>query len=467
MTFSTTTVTVDTVFHRVKNAAAIVIFLVTMYALTALVFYFAISKYYTPIKDFYTVRFIILLLFAPIIIKYIFHLAVAPWYPVVEASRSRKRSTNYTPSVSVLIPAWNEEVGIRATITSVLKTRYQHLEIIVVNDGSTDRTHEIVRAFIAEYQEKYGISGTPIYYKRIQNGGKARALNTALAMAQNDIIITIDADSVMDHRAIKNLVKHFNDPRVASVAGNVVIGNRTKPIGFIQQLEYVYGFYFKRADSLLNAVYIVGGAAAAYRKKILIMLRGFDESAITEDIELSTRLQYNGYQVRYAADATVYTEGPSDFIGLCRQRLRWKFGRLHTFYKYRRLFFSTDRKHNFYLSFFILPLALFAEVLLFFEGILLVLFYLYTFYTNDFVPLALVILLLAGVVCMQILTDRNRRYHRNLLALAPIAWILFYFMDVVEYQALMRSIQRLMTKEKLLWQKWIRVGVFVDIQKEV
>src|SRR6185369_13921111 len=166
--------------------------------------------------------------------------------------------------------------------------------------------------------------------------------------------------------AIKNMVKHFSDPQVASVAGNIVIDKLTKPIGLIQQLEYLYGFYFKRADSLLNSVYIVGGAAAGYRRKIIAVLGGFDEDIITEDIEMSTRLQDNGYHIRYAADAIVYTEGPSDFRGLCRQRLRWKFGRLLTFYKYRHLFFSLKAKHNAFLCFVILPIALFTELLLFF-----------------------------------------------------------------------------------------------------
>src|SRR6185436_19011390 len=183
---------------------------------------------------------------------------------------------------------------------------------------------------------------------------------------------------VMDRSAIKHLVKPFTDPRVASVAGNVIIGNRAHPIGLIQQLEYLYGFYFKRADSLLNAVYIVGGAAAGYRRKVIADLGGFDENIITEDIEMSTRLQDHGHHIRYAADAIIYTEGPSDFRSLCRQRLRWKFGRLLTFYKYRHLFFSLKPKHNAFLCFLILPIALFTELLLFFEGALLGVFYAYT-----------------------------------------------------------------------------------------
>ncbi len=436
------------------------IFVLFLYIPTILVFYFAATKPYVPTGEFLYVRLAILLLFAPILIKYVIHLFIAPWYPMVNYLRSKKFLTPSLLSVSVLIPAWNEETGIRATIESVIKTKYPHLQIIVINDGSTDKTDEIVKKFIGTYEKKSAQHKASLCYINIPNGGKARALNTALKVAHGEIIVTIDSDSVMDKNAIKNLVKHYGDPNVASVSGNVVIGNRTKPIGLIQQLEYIYGFYFKRADSILNAVYIVGGAAASYRKNIITKIGGFDENSLTEDIDLSTRIQDHGYYVRYAADAIVYTEGPSDFTGLFQQRLRWKYGRLLTFFKYRHLFFSTHKKHNYYLTFLILPIALFAEVLLFFEALLLGIFYVYTYYTNDYIPLALVILVLTAVICLQIISDPKTRYHWNLIFLAPGAWIIFYIMDLVEYQALMRSIDRLFRKQKLTWQPWARTGVF-------
>lgn len=436
------------------------VFILFLYALTSLVFYFALTTDFKPLSEFSIARLIILLLFAPIILKYVVQLFIAPWYPTVEFFRMRRRPQRYTPSVSVLIPAWNEEVGIVSTVQSVLDTKYPNLEVIVINDGSTDGTHQIMTDFLERYKKAASKTDPTITYRVVPNGGKARALNGALALARGELVVTIDADSVMDRSAIENMAKHFADARVASVAGNVSIGNRRKIIGLIQQLEYVYGFYFKRADSLLNAVYIVGGAAAAYRKEVIVSLGGFDEAIITEDIELSTRLQNEGHHVRYAADAVVYTEGPSSVAGLCRQRLRWKFGRLLTFYKYRHLFFSVNKKHNVYLTFLILPIALFAEMLLFFEGLLLAVFYVYTFYTHDFAPLVFVILLLTSVIVLQIISDPNARYHRNLILLAPGAWVVFYIMDAIEYQALVRSIWRIVNKQNLMWQRWKRTGVF-------
>jgi poly-beta-1,6-N-acetyl-D-glucosamine synthase len=385
---------------------------------------------------------------------------VAPWFPLGERIRLRKNKHEQFPSVSVLIAAWNEEVGIRATLESVVRTHYPHLEIVVVNDGSTDRTEKIVQQYISEYRTKHAKSEITFQYSFVTNGGKARALNVGLKIATGDIIVTVDADSVMDHRAIRKLVRHYGDAEVASVAGNVSIGNRTRPLGIIQQLEYLYGFYFKRADSLLNAIYIVGGAAASYRRDVIIALGGFDETMVTEDIELSTRLQDHGYKVRYAPDAIVYTEGPSDFIGLFNQRLRWKYGRILTFFKYRHLFFSTKRPHNLYLTFVALPFALFSEIILFLEWWLLTIFFMYTFMTHDYIPLVIVIAALTIIVWLQILSDPQARYHKNLIVYAPGAWIIFYIIDIVEFQALMRSVWRLIRRQEFSWQRWDRAGVF-------
>lgn len=433
----------------------------TLYAATIGIIYLAITKDFIPTDNFAGLRRIVLLLFVPILLKYLLHLLIAPWYPLARFLHKRKyRSSRFVPSVSVLIPAYNEEVGIRATIKSAIETNYPNLEIIIIDDGSTDKTAKIIKKFISDYKKDNAESNIELNFRTIPNGGKAKALNTALAISTGEIIVTIDADSVMDQRAIKKLVKYFTNPKVASVAGNVAIGNRSKFIGIIQQLEYLYGFYFKRADSMFNAVYIVGGAAAAYRSKIIRDLGGFDEDIITEDIELSTRLQYHGYHVRYAADAIVYTEGPSDFNGLFKQRLRWKYGRLITFYKYKRLFFSINKKHNKYLTFIILPIALFAEFLLLFELPLLIIFFSYTFISNDYNPLAFVIILITAIISLQIVSDPQLKHHRRLFMIAPVAWLLFYVMDFIELLALVESIKKLVTKSELAWQRWKRIGVF-------
>ncbi|HEY5621155.1 MAG TPA: glycosyltransferase family 2 protein, partial [Pontiella sp.] len=318
----------------------------------------------------------------------------------------------------MLIPAWNEEVGIVKTLQSVLNTDYPKLQIIVINDGSTDRTHEMITGFAADNRldERAGLSWV---YLNLPNGGKAKAMNRGLCHADGEIVVTIDADSVMDPEAISNLVIHFSDPEVGGVAGNVVIANRKKPIEWIQQLEYLYGFFFRRANSLFNSVYIIGGAAAAYRREVLCKVGDFDHNLITEDIDLSMRILKHGFKTRYAADAVVYTEGPSDLSGLSNQRLRWKYGRILTFFKHRKLFFSLQSQHNPYLTFMLLPLAVYAELLLLIKPFLLSAFFVFTLSAGDYKSLICSIILLATVIGVQILVDPKCRFHRNLFLWLP------------------------------------------------
>ncbi|MSR10918.1 MAG: glycosyltransferase [Gammaproteobacteria bacterium] len=432
--------------------------IVALYSVTATVFYLAANLTFKPVAGLDSIRVYMLVLLMPLLVKYVFQLTSALLNPIVENFRKKRGKDERMLSVSVLIPAWNEEVGIVKTIKSVLYTHYPQLQIVIINDGSSDGTHEQVTNFIASHKQLEP-QGATLEYLNVANGGKARALNRALLEATGEIVITIDADSVMDPDAITNLVRCFSSPDVGAVAGNVIVGNRRKPIEWMQQLEYVYGFFFKRADSVFNSVYIIGGAAAAYRREVLQEMGGFDHGIITEDIEMSTRILSHGYNTRYAADAVIYTEGPSDFKSLCNQRLRWKYGRILTFIKHRNLFFSLDRKHNSYLTLMLLPMAVYAEFLLLLEGFMLAAFLIYTILTHDYMPLASVIAILATVGLVQILVDSKRRFHVNLILLAPVAWLVFYIMDMIELQALFRSLKRLILRRELKWQKWVRVGL--------
>ena len=441
-----------------QDKLPLVLTIAAMYSVTAGVYLAAANLEYKAVAELDVIRAVMLVVLAPLLCKYVFQLASALLYPFVEELRAMRLAPNWQPSVSVIIPAWNEEVGIVKTIKSVIDTHYAPLQIIVINDGSSDSTHEQICKFITGYEAQQR-QGVTLVYINQSNTGKARALNRALLEVTGEIVITIDADSVMDRDAITHFVSRFSCPRVGAVAGNVIVGNRQKSVEWMQQLEYLYGFFFKRADSIFNSIYIVGGAAAAYRKDILMEMGGFDHSIITEDIEMSTRILSRGYKTRYAADAVVYTEGPSDFKGLCNQRLRWKYGRILTFIKHRSLFFRVQSNINPYLTMMLLPMAVYAEFLLLLEFFMLAIFFFYTFMTNDYMPLAMVITILAVVSTVQIMLDSKQRFHRNLILLAPVAWLVFYVMDMIELQALYRSLKRFILRRELKWQKWVRVGL--------
>ena len=446
---------------QIQSLVQSALLLCLCYVATFIVFNLANSTQLESVLGFIETKAIFLLLLSPILFKYLVQLLTLPLYPILEGLRSKNKTCAPGGKVSVLIPAWNEEIGILKTLNSVINTNYSTLEIIVINDGSTDGTHRLVSQFIDNYQSEHAGSQerVTLKYLKLPNGGKAVAMNQGLALATGEFIITIDADSVMDKNMIENILKRFTDQQVAAVAGNVIIGNRKKPIELLQQLEYLHGFCFKRADSNFNSVHIIGGAAAAYRKSALLDVGGFDDEIITEDVEISTRLLANGYKTRYAANAVVFTEGPSDWESLCSQRLRWKFGRLQTYAKHSTLFFNPSKSYNPYLTFLILPVALYVELILLLEPILLTVFYAYTILANDYWPLALMISFSATIIWMQILCDSKPNFHRNLILLAPVAWIVFYVVDLVEFQALCRSINRLAKKQNLEWQSWTRVGI--------
>ncbi|WP_251357917.1 glycosyltransferase family 2 protein [Kangiella sp. TOML190] len=432
-----------------------------LYSATMAIFYLALTASESPISSLDGTRLVLFMMVLPLLIKLVLQLVSAIWYSYKEKHHLVQEHTN--PKVSVLLPAWNEEVGIVKTMMSVLNSNYQNLQLVVINDGSTDKTDSLVRQFIAQYEPEPDTR--EIKYLSLPNGGKAKALNEGLELADGEIVITVDADCVMDPDAVENFVQRFNDPYVGAVAGNVIIGNRKKPIELIQQLEYVCGFFFKRADSVFNSVYIIGGAAAAYRRKVLVDLKGFDPELITEDVEMSMRILGHGYKTRYAHNAVIYTEGPSDWKGLCNQRLRWKYGRILTYLRHKELFFSKHHQ-NPYLSWVILPLAVYSEILLLLQGLLLTFFFAYTFISSDYLPLAIMILFSTVMVTGQILTDSKKDFHSNLLGLAPIAWLLLYAIDFVEFQALVRSLKRLFKRESLKWQKWSRIGIGQQTAKQ-
>jgi len=353
-------------------------------------------------------------------------------------------------------------VGIVKTLNSVVNSKYPNLQLIVVNDGSTDETHEKITKWIGsndqnDKEQGSGKADFSIQYLKLENGGKAVAMNTAIKYVDGEFVMTVDADSVMHHKAIVEMVACFTDKTVAAVAGNVIVANRSKPIGMIQQLEYLSGFFYKRADSLLNSVYIIGGAAAAYRKTVLDEVGSFDDNIITEDIELSTRILKQGWKTRYAHNAYVFTEGPSEWTGLANQRLRWKFGRLKTFMKHRAIFFSLEQ-NNLYLTCFLLPLALYGEFLLFFDWLMFPLCIFYILFVNMKI-FFFVAILLSCLSVFQIAVDKKRRFHLNLLIVAPFPWFVAVAIEMVEFTALHRSLWRLAAGRGLKWQKWNRVGL--------
>jgi cellulose synthase/poly-beta-1,6-N-acetylglucosamine synthase-like glycosyltransferase/peptidoglycan/xylan/chitin deacetylase (PgdA/CDA1 family)/spore germination protein YaaH len=231
------------------------------------------------------------------------------------------------PAVTVLIPAHNEESVIVQTVQSVLLSDLNDIQVIVVDDGSADRTLELL-------QSNFG-KNEAVHIIHQVNRGKAAALSNALSNAGTDIVVTIDADTEIEPDAIRKLLRHFSDPTVGAVAGNVKVGNRSRWLTRWQALEYVTSQNMeKRAFDLLNCITVVPGALGAWRKKAIEDAGGITADTVAEDADLTIGIRRLGWRITYDEEAIAWTEAPETPGALIGQRFRWTFGTLQSFWKH-------------------------------------------------------------------------------------------------------------------------------------
>jgi cellulose synthase/poly-beta-1,6-N-acetylglucosamine synthase-like glycosyltransferase/peptidoglycan/xylan/chitin deacetylase (PgdA/CDA1 family)/spore germination protein YaaH len=248
-------------------------------------------------------------------------------------SRAPVDDSSYRPTVSVIVPAFNEERVILSSLECVLASSYPALQVIVADDGSKDATSELVRA-------KYA-SDPRVTLLTMVNGGKASALNRALVHAHGEIVIALDADTQFMPDTISKLVRWFVDPLIGAVAGNARVGNRINLITRWQAIEYVTAQNVeRRALDALRAITVVPGAVGAWRRTALDAVGGYPEDTLAEDQDLTIAIQRQGWRVAYDVEAVALTEAPETFAGLGKQRFRWSFGTLQCLWKHRAVLSS-------------------------------------------------------------------------------------------------------------------------------
>jgi cellulose synthase/poly-beta-1,6-N-acetylglucosamine synthase-like glycosyltransferase/spore germination protein YaaH/peptidoglycan/xylan/chitin deacetylase (PgdA/CDA1 family) len=231
------------------------------------------------------------------------------------------------PGVTVLIPAYNEESVIVQTVESVVLSDLDDIRVIVVDDGSSDRTLELLESNFDKNKNVQIIHQV--------NRGKAAALNNALSHAKTEFVVTIDADTEIEPDAIRKLLRHFSDPKVGAVAGNVKVGNRSRWLTRWQALEYITSQNMeKRAFDLLNCITVVPGALGAWRREAIEAVGGITADTVAEDADLTIAIRRLGWRVTYDEEAIAWTEAPETPGQLIRQRFRWTFGTLQSFWKH-------------------------------------------------------------------------------------------------------------------------------------
>ncbi len=248
-----------------------------------------------------------------------------------------KNGGNY-PLVSIIVPAYNEEVNSIRTVNSLLAQDYPDIEIIFVDDGSKDMTYLNVKEVFENNPRVH------VFTKL--NGGKASALNFGIEKSIADYVVCIDADTQLKTDAVSLLMKKFNEENVAAVAGNVKVGNEVNMITRWQSIEYITSQNFdRRAFDLLNCITVVPGAIGAFRKDAILIAGGFTTDTLAEDCDLTMRLLRNGYIIRNCTTALSFTEAPETFREFMKQRFRWSFGIMQCFWKHRDTIFNKKYKN--------------------------------------------------------------------------------------------------------------------------
>ena len=261
------------------------------------------------------------------------------------------QKTDWRPFISVIVPAYNEEKGIKECILSILNCNYKNLELIVVDDGSTDKTFDVANS----------IKDARLRIFRKENSGKASNLNFGIKHAKGELIATMDADSYLEPDTINKLLPLFDSDNIAAVTSAVKVKPSKSWIREFQRIEYLFIIFTRRILSFVDAVPVTPGPFSIFRAWIFEKFGGFDESNIVEDHEMALRIQANNYKIRSSIIANVYTDVPDSVKSLIRQRVRWQRGGLHNIFKYRRVINS--RYGDF--GIFVIPFTVLSVFLIF------------------------------------------------------------------------------------------------------
>ncbi|HSX28337.1 MAG TPA: glycosyltransferase [Candidatus Saccharimonadales bacterium] len=415
---------------------------------------------------------IIFYLFAVVSTVYVVHLGVyltgANFYDIWQFRRQRTKqgypSTAKLPLVTVAISAHNEEKVITRCLESIRHSTYPHVQTLVADDGSKDATYKIVRRYIRHHpRQNIHLEAMP------KNMGKGRALNFILTrFAKGDLVMTLDADSILAPDAIANAVSYFNDPTIAGVAANVQIIEEPSVLGVLQKFEHMIGYRSKKTYSLINCEFVIGGVASTYRMDILRKVGFYDTDTVTEDIGLSMKIVNQGnraHRIVYAVDVRAMTEGVDRFRALVKQRYRWKYGSLQNIIKYYHLIGNNNADFTLTLTFYRMPMAVLSEIALLAAPLI----WGYTIYvTLSQHSLALVIGAYLTITVYTMITlwwDEHAGFKDRLrLSLfVPVAYFVFYIMDFVQLIAILRCLAKmhqLLTRKDVggTWASPRRIG---------
>lgn len=269
--------------------------------------------------------------------------------------RRRAPTTGVLPSVTVLVPAHNEQTVIAGTVRALLASDHPNMSVLVIDDGSTDDTASVVQALIDDGHRRLQLRCLS------HNQGKAAALNAGLETINSAHVATVDADTLVAADALSQLCVTLMAARADAAASNVKVGNRINMLTRWQAVEYIVGLNLvRRAQHVLGCITTIPGAACVFLPDALTAVGGFSADTVVEDTDLTLSLLQQRRRIVYVPTAVAYTEAPVNWLGLFRQRRRWMHGYLQCLWKHRRAFLRRD-----VLGMFGMPNLLLVHVLLY------------------------------------------------------------------------------------------------------
>lgn len=361
-------------------------------------------------------------------------------------SRTRRLTTelSYQPLVSIVIPAYNEARCITRTLRQVFTSDYVEMEVIVIDDGSTDGTSACV--------ERFKCQGHPVKLIRQSNSGKSVAINHAVRdVASGELVMVLDADSLLQPDAVTKMVAHFRDNQVLALAANVKMIPISSWLGMVQRFEFLSAYRGKCAEDWFRNLYIIGGIGSTFRRNAMLSIGLYDTDTVTEDIDFTMKMiAHFGnrmYRIGYASDVVVYTEPVQRFKSLISQRFRWKYGRFKAFLKYRRLFFNTDVKFSKMLSWYTLPNAIFQEVFMLIEPVVFIYIQLVLLRYLEWQTYLTMIGFYAILIGLALCADSVEKWQQKvkLMCMIPMAYFGMFTLTIVDFVALMKSLVRTRT----------------------
>lgn len=373
------------------------------------------------------------------------YIAGANFYDIKKMIRNGRRQIRLVqprPLVTIVVPAHNEEAGIIKTLESIRCSAYRKLQILVVDDASTDDTRKRVWRYI---QDNPHLNLRLL--RKQTNVGKGEAMNHAIRRyARGELLMTLDADSTLDRYAIGRAVKYFDNPLVAGLAANVQVLDDGSLLSLLQKFEHMIGYRSKKFYTMTNSEFIIGGVGSMYRMNVARAVKFYDTDTQTEDIGLSLKVVSSGnlhQKIIYAADVLAMTQGVNSYRALFKQRYRWKLGMLQNLLKYRRMIGSNSLLYSRMLTLYRLPLAIVGELILLIEPLLLIyVIYMSVLLMNPWTVVG-AYLTICGYILWSLWPDEHLQTKNKwrLSAYVPIMYFSFYVMNAVQLVAILRCLK--------------------------